>query len=106
MYIFLIDRSGSMGCNNRMQITNDAVVLFLQSLPSGCKFGMLGFGSTSSWCKGGINDYNNNTKDIAISEAKYFDSNYGGTDILEPLVKSMTYNSGVYKKRIFLLTDG
>lgn len=28
-YIFLIDRSGSMGCHNRMQIANDAVILFL-----------------------------------------------------------------------------
>ena len=44
-YVFLIDRSGSMGMNNRMEITNDAVVLFLQSLPSDCKFGIIGFGS-------------------------------------------------------------
>jgi Mg-chelatase subunit ChlD len=48
-YIFLVDRSGSMGTNNRMQITNDAVVLFLQSLPKGSKFGILGFGSDCKW---------------------------------------------------------
>ena len=28
-YIFLIDRSGSMGMKNRMKITNDAIILFL-----------------------------------------------------------------------------
>lgn len=71
-----------MGSNNRMQITNSSVILFLQSLPSGCKFGMLGFGSDCQWCAGEINDYNNETKERAIKEAGYFDSNYGGTDIL------------------------
>jgi len=95
-----------MGMNNRMKITNDAVVLFLQSLPSGCKFGMLGFGSDCFWCDGEINDYNNKTKEIAIGEAKQFDSTYGGTDILSPLVTASTLESGQYKKRIFVLTDG
>ena len=28
-YIFIVDRSGSMGMNNRMQITIDALVLFI-----------------------------------------------------------------------------
>lgn len=66
-YIFLIDRSGSMSWNNRMKITNDALVLFLRSLPGGCKFGMLGFGSKFEWSKPGqINDYNNESKNTAI----------------------------------------
>tara|TARA_B110000285_G_C14834291_1_gene472355 strand:- start:444 stop:602 length:159 start_codon:yes stop_codon:yes gene_type:complete len=47
---------------------------------------MLGFGSSCRWCQGEINEYNNQTKEIAISEAKNFDSDYGGTDILSPLV--------------------
>jgi Mg-chelatase subunit ChlD len=46
-FIFLIDRSNSMGNYNRMKITIDAIILFLQSLPSGCKFGILSFGSNS-----------------------------------------------------------
>ena len=28
-FIFVVDRSGSMGCNNRMQITKDAMKLFM-----------------------------------------------------------------------------
>ena len=92
--------------HNRMDITSDAVVLFLQSLPPGCKFGMLGFGSNSTWCSGQMNDYNNQTKDIAINEAHQFDSNFGGTDILNPLVTASTVGNDDYKKRIFLLTDG
>ena len=71
-FIFLIDRSGSMGMYNRMDITNDAVILFLQSLPAGSRFGMLGFGSDTKWCTGMINDYNNQTKERAINEARLF----------------------------------
>jgi len=55
-----------MGQNNRMQITIDALVLFIQSLPSGCKFGILSFGSNFVWSKGEMIDYNNKTKEDAI----------------------------------------
>ena len=33
-FIFVVDRSGSMGSNNRMEITKDAMKLFIQSLPA------------------------------------------------------------------------
>jgi len=49
---------------------------------------MLGFGSESKWCTGEINDYNNKTKDLAISEAKQFKADYGGTEIMDPLYKA------------------
>ena len=67
---------------------------------------MLGFGSDSRWCAGEINSYDNQTKERAIDEARYFDSDYGGTDILSPLVTAATLDSGSFKKRIFILTDG
>jgi hypothetical protein len=79
-----------MGMNNRMKITNDAVILFLQSLPKGCKFGILGFGSSAVWEEGEMNDYCNETKDRAIRAAEYFESDYGGTDILNPLIIAST----------------
>ena len=44
-FIFLVDRSNSMSVNSRMGIAIDAVVLFLQSLPADCQFGIIGFGS-------------------------------------------------------------
>lgn len=51
-------------------------------------------------------NYNNGTKETSIHEAKSFDSDFGGTDILGPLVTATTLESGDFKKRIFLLTDG
>ena len=64
-YIFVVDRSASMGLENRMQITIDALILFIQSLPSGCKFGILSFGSDIEWSFD-ITDYNNASKEKAI----------------------------------------
>ena len=51
-------------------------------------------------------DYTNANIETSIQEAKTFDSNFGGTDILSPLVTATTLESGEYKKRIFVLTDG
>ena len=44
-FIFLVDRSGSMCCENRMQIAIDSLNLFMRSLPEGCSFSIVGFGS-------------------------------------------------------------
>lgn len=66
LFIFVVDRSGSMGLSNRMQITIDALKLFIQSLPTGSRFGILSFGSDCSWSKGHIMEYNNGTKEASI----------------------------------------
>ena len=51
-FIFVVDRSGSMS-GRRMEITKEALKIFIQSLPVGCTFAILGFGSTSEFvlCK-------------------------------------------------------
>lgn len=46
LFIFLVDRSGSMS-GSRMDLTKEALKLFIQSLPLGCSFAILGFGDTS-----------------------------------------------------------
>ena len=48
-FIFIVDRSGSMGNYNRMDITVDALKLFMQSLPNKSKFGIISFGSRAEW---------------------------------------------------------
>ena len=47
-FIFVVDRSGSM-TGQRMDITKQALKLFIQSLPTGCTFSILSFGSNSEF---------------------------------------------------------
>ncbi len=47
-FIFLVDCSGSMS-GARMKTTNEALKLFIQSLPIGCDFSILRFGSHSQY---------------------------------------------------------
>ena len=85
-FIFIVDRSGSMCMNRRMQIAREACVLFMRSLPEGCKFSIISFGSSFSPLKiGKVLDYNDANKDAAIREIDLFDDNFGYTEILEPL---------------------
>ena len=42
--VFLVDQSGSMS-GQKMEVTKDALKLFLKSLPFGCKFDIVSFGS-------------------------------------------------------------
>lgn len=44
-FIFLVDRSGSMSGNNQMEIARNALTLFMRSLPEGCTFSIVSFGS-------------------------------------------------------------
>ena len=48
-FIFLVDRSGSMH-GSRIETTKVALKLFIQSLPVGSSFAILGFGTDSQWC--------------------------------------------------------
>ena len=68
-FIFVVDRSGSMGCNSRMQITKDAMRLFMQSLPSKCDFGVISFGSNADWMfPTNTLEYNNQSRDESLNK--------------------------------------
>ena len=44
MFIFIVDRSGSMS-GSKMETTKDALILFLKSLPTGSRFEIINFGT-------------------------------------------------------------
>ena len=85
-FIFVIDRSGSMGFGSgRINTAKDAMDLFIRSLPKDCKFSVISFGSNFDALLPSVQDYNSSTSQSAITQIKTFDSNYGGTEILQPL---------------------
>ena len=85
-FIFIVDRSGSMCMNNRMKIARDACMLFMRSLPEGCKFSIISFGSRFEAIRQGqVLDYNDANRDVALKEIAMFEDDFGGTEMLKPI---------------------
>ncbi len=51
-------------------------------------------------------EYSDESLPIVLDQIRHFDADFGGTDILEPLVKAISLNAHGKIKRVFLLTDG
>ena len=85
-FIFLVDRSGSMGMFGRMKIAREALTLFMRSLPENSTFSIVSFGTDFAYLGGKpFQTYNDASKNDAIKQIEGFDSNFGGTDIYRPL---------------------
>ena len=91
-FIFIVDRSGSMGSAGRMTAAIDALSIFIRSLPTGCRFSVLSFGTRFSWLEGAPNqgssnmlNYDEATKDWALERIAGFSADHGGTIIDRPL---------------------
>ena len=102
-YIFIVDRSGSMG-GTRMDITKEAMRLFMQSLPAGSSFAIISFGSDHR--TSGVKQYSPSTLDLAINEISGMSADMGGTEIYNPIAYAFRNLKTKLKKRVFLLTDG
>ena len=95
-----------------MDITREALKLFMMSLPSGSYFEIISFGSNYAFMKGQktktkLIKYNENSKNEALQLIEEFEADFGGTIISEPMLSSFNLNPETgYLKRIFLLTDG
>ncbi|XP_026094072.1 von Willebrand factor A domain-containing protein 5A-like [Carassius auratus] len=114
-FVFMIDRSGSMGSmmNNgkgakmRIESAKDTLLLLLKSLPMGCYFNIYGFGShfESFFPKSVV--YKQKTMDQALKRVKEMKSDMGGTEILPPLkhIYSQRCHSK-HPRQLFVFTDG
>ena len=109
VFIFLLDQSGSMG-GSRIKIASKALELFIQSLPAGSYYQIIGFGSKYIVYDDTPKEYNTNNIKSSLEMIKQLDANLGGTNIGGPL--KYIYNSDdKYEKiklprNIILLTDG
>ncbi|ELP90240.1 hypothetical protein EIN_394270 [Entamoeba invadens IP1] len=98
--IFICDRSGSM-CGKGIESLKSALQLFLRQLPTDSTFDIISFGSQFDSLFSGLKKYDETSFDFASKAVENFESNYGGTNILEPLKSAMAQ-----KSQIILLTDG
>ncbi|XP_041036709.1 von Willebrand factor A domain-containing protein 5A-like [Carcharodon carcharias] len=114
-FIFLLDRSGSMGGAmsdkqggpTRIQSAKETLLLLLKSLPMGCFFNVYGFGSHFSSFFPESVEYNQESMQKALEELKGLDADMGGTEILQPLtaIYSKSCKAG-HPRQLFVFTDG
>ena len=108
-FFFVVDRSGSMS-GSRILKAIEALKLFLRSLPKGCLFTVISFGTEFTYLKRyGSNSilYNEESMQEAIEQIESFKADLGGTDIATPLTHVHQWDQTTRsKKRIFVLTDG
>ena len=109
LFIFLIDQSGSM-VGERIKLVSDTLIFFLQSLPKGSYYQLIGFGSSINYItsKDPVEYTSNNVK-RTISIIKRLKANLGGTELYQPLnniFNNNKYNDIKLARNLFILTDG
>ena len=104
--LFVVDRSGSMN-GPYINAAREALLLFLKSVPTGCLFNVIGFGSTYKCLFEKSVEYNQKTHDKALEHASSMRADLGETDLLEPLkfIFGQSVPKG-YSRQVFVLTDG
>ena len=104
--LFGVDRSGSMN-GPYIKAAREALLLFLKSVPTGCLFNVIGFGSTYKCLFEKSVEYNQKTHDKATEHASSMRADLGETDLLEPLkfIFGQSVPKG-YSRQVFVLTDG
>ena len=105
--IFLVDRSGSMKGTSIDEVRN-ALQLCLRSLTPGCRFNIVGFGSTyESLFHGGSRGYDQIRLDLATQFVAGMDADLGGTELLPALQAVLEQTpSSELARQLVILTDG
>jgi len=105
-FLFLVDRSGSMS-GSYIKSARETLALFLKSIPPGCSFNIIGFGSRYTNLFPESVSYNQENLEYAIRHAESLQADLGGTELLSPLkhIFSQKLLPGL-PRQIFVLTDG
>ena len=105
-FVFIVDRSRSMS-GTYINSAKDTLILFLKSIPPGCYFNIIGFGSRYEHLFPKSVPYNQTNLDKAMGHAQGLRADLGGTELLSPLefVFGQELLPGL-PRQIFVLTDG
>ncbi|KAK5099637.1 hypothetical protein LTR24_001296 [Lithohypha guttulata] len=104
--VFLVDRSGSIG--GKMHLVIEALKVFLKSLPVSVKFNICSFGSSYSFLFEKSKTYDAISLQMALDHLNpsTFSSNYGGTEMLQPVKAVLQLRYEDLPLEVMLLTDG
>jgi len=104
--IFVVDRSGSMDGTSIDEVRN-ALQLCLRSMISGCRFNIVGFGSTHESLFPEMRLYDERSLDEASRHVREMRANLGGTEILAPLTFALEQpHHAELPRQVVVLTDG
>jgi len=105
-FILVVDRSGSMQGPKTAQCRN-ALQIVLRSLPVGCKFNVVSFGSSFQKLFEASVEYSKETFAKASAAAERMEADLGGTELLQPLEAIFAEKPDPeFPRQIFVLTDG
>lgn len=83
-YIFIVDRSGSMG-GDRIEIAKQALVLCIKSLPEDSFVNIISFGSSYNKMYDEPIKITDDIIDNITTNIKSFDADFGGTEMYDPI---------------------
>ena len=104
--IFLVDRSGSMGGDSIEEVRN-SLQLCLRSMTPGCRFNIVGFGSTHEALFPESRAYEQSTLEAASAHVARMKADLGGTELL-PALQFVLEQKGAAElpRQVVVLTDG
>jgi hypothetical protein len=104
--IFVVDRSGSMAGTSIEEVRN-ALQLCLRSLVAGCRFNIVGFGSTHESLFPEARAYEQASLDAASRHVESLRADLGGTEILPALQFALEQpRAADLPRQLIVLTDG
>ncbi len=104
--IFLVDRSGSMSGDSIEEVRN-ALQLCLRSMTPGCRFNIVGFGSSHEALFPKSRAYEQSTLKAATSHVAGMEANLGGTELLPALRFVLEQkDTAELPRQVVILTDG
>ena len=104
--IFVVDRSGSMDGSSIDEVRN-ALQLCLRSMIAGCRFNIVGFGSSHESLFSEMRSYDQQSLDEANRHVSELRANLGGTEILAPLQFALEQpRHHELPRQVVVLTDG
>jgi hypothetical protein len=113
-FVFVVDRSGSMGSafagKTQVEWAGEALELFLRALPEDCRFNVVSFGSRFEALFPAPAPYSDETLAHAARLARGMRADLGGTELLRPLEYVLEAGAGAgasgRRTQVFVLTDG